>query len=165
MKTFHEFITEDFNSNGATQFELKSSGLGESSKMIIFFEKIPVRPFSLGRYMKSFGTTAKEIMRNNSQFGWRGIVFHKAGSLLIFVWSANYLHHDICKALDNQSGVYPKHKYLRSYNDMYLLGYKEPIGDEWCFPFTYNTSVDSNLNVPAINELIAQKGIGQLFGL
>lgn len=164
MLSFQEFIQEDFNSNGATQFELTFKEPG-SPKTQVFFESIPAKPFNLNRYMKSFGTAAKEIMKNTSAFGWRGIIFHKLGKLLVFVWSSNYLHHDVCKALDNHKEPHPSHRYLKSYNNIYMLNYDEAVGDDWCFPFMYQTSLDSNLGKFAIDELKKQKEIDKLFML
>lgn len=165
MLTFQEFLNEDFNSNNATQIELPLKEKGSpTANIMVFHEVLPVRPFSLTRYMKSFGNDAKEIMRNKSAFGWRGIVFHNKPNLLVFVWSANYLHHDICKALETANKS-PKLRYLKMYNTLYMLDKNEQIGDQWCFPFIFDNGIETNLGKYAMQELIKQKGIDKLFML
>jgi hypothetical protein len=168
MKTFNEFISEDFNSNGATQITvpLKSKG-SPTVDQPVFYEKLPVKPFNLVRYMQSFTDDARNILKNTPDFvkyGWRGVVVYDNKALLVFVWPSKYLHHDIMGAIQNNPGVAPKIKYLQIYNSILLLDPGEKIKDSWCFPFVWDgRKLDVNLEDDIMDSLNDQKGINKLF--
>lgn len=146
MKTFDEFLNEDFNSSKATQFVVPITSGGRTNKgtsglteSIVFFEILPKRSFNLERYMKTFGTsTAFSTMKNKSGH-WRGMFFGRGSELLSVIFDAGILHEVLAKSLDEftkKSDKVPKYGYSKSYNATYLLDPGEKI-DNWCFPLTY----------------------------
>jgi len=173
MKTFYQFIQEDFNSPKATQVSLEVMGMGRSGKgaptksLIAFFEAIPKRPFNLLRYLRSFDSQdAKDILNNSTSSRWRGILFSSNQEFLVFVWKGSVLHQQVCQAIDKIAGKdkVPAHKYLKSYNTMNLLDPGETLDNNWCFPFVYMLGqIRTNLPPVAFGELDKQKGIQDLF--
>jgi hypothetical protein len=170
MKTFNEFIIEDFNSNGSTQITVPlKSKKSAAVDQPVFFEKLPVKPFNLSRYMQSFGDDARTVLKNTSDFvkdSWRGVAVYDNKVLLMFVWPSKYLHHDMMGAIQNNPGTAPKIKYLQIYNSILLLDPGEKIKDSWCFPFVWDgRKVIMNLEDDILESLDTQKGIKKLFML
>lgn len=173
MKTFTQFIQEDFNSPKATQVTLPVMAFGRSKKgpsndMLAFFEIMPKRSFNLLRYMKTFDSqNAKDIL-NNISGHWRGLIFSTAQELLVFVWKGTVIHHQIGQAIDKIAGKekVPAHKYMKAYNTMNMLDSGESIDSNWCFPLVYmNGQLRTNLQPVALDELEKQKRIKELFQL
>jgi hypothetical protein len=174
MKTFNQFIQEDFNSPKATQISLDvlkatgRKGVTAKTGALSFFEALPKRSFNLLRYLKSFDTEeAKTVLGNNMGY-WRGLIFNSSQEFLIFVWKGILLHHQIAYAINNQSGMgkIPALKYEKAYNTMNLLDPGETIDNNWCFPLVYlNGQIRTNLSPVALEELEKQKGVKALFQL
>lgn len=172
MKTFQEFIQEDFNSPKATQFKIPVSVTarptpgGKTTDIMVFYESMPYRSFNLIRYMKSFESSdAKEIL-NNAPGRWRGLVFGKDTELLVFVWNSSFLHANICNSLDiiSKTGKCPIIGYKKSYNAMNLIDPGDTIPRNWCFPFVYiSGKVRTNLYKNPLIEFESQKDIKSLF--
>lgn len=173
MKTFNQFLQEDFNSPKATQVPLEVASLWRSKKstpkepLLAFFEAMPKRPFNLLRYLRSFDSQdAKDILNNSTSSRWRGILFSSNQEFLVFVWKGSVLHQQVCQAIDKIAGKdkVPAHKYLKSYNTMNLLDPGETLDNNWCFPFVYTLGqIRTNLPPVAFGELDKQKGIKDLF--
>lgn len=169
MFAFREFIQEDFNSNGAKQFTLAVNSSNRTSYVPIFYEKIPQKAFNLPRYLKSFDSSvAKETLSKGG--GYRGMVFCIPPNYLIFVFTVNQLHSYVAKALDSnvKSNLYPKNSYTKIYiSTDNLAASKDPVPEQWCFPFTYSSTGDiqTNLGDNALVKLFRDKKLESEFML
>jgi hypothetical protein len=165
MRTFQEFIQEDFNSQNATQIVLNKK---TNRPLMVFFEKIPMRSFNLLRYMNSFKSEDAMTVLNNPSDYWRGLVFYANRALMVFVWRGTILHQHLCGFIDRDAkdGKVPTFKYEKLYNHMCLLDPGDDIGANWCFPFVFmNGTITTNFIPSVLNELEKQKKIRDLFQL
>lgn len=135
MKTFDDFLKEDFNSPGATNFSLDVLKNKKSLETIqVFYEKVNGKLIDIKKYMTTFSGNANEIMKNDNG-DWRGVVFISPEEFDIFVWKASILHTDVMRALDsNKNKKYSVTKCLMAYNDS-VLATQGDVPKVFCFPF------------------------------
>lgn len=170
MKTFNEFILEDFNSPGATQFMIKTppaNNRGQSSDTMVFYEH--TLTLNLSKYFQSFlKPDVADSMKAVSN-DWRVLIYASPTGFDIFVWSAAILHTSMSKALDSNKSLnkYPGTiKYNFLYNESQLLMKGDTVGSSWCFPFVvWNSEIVVNLIPDALEILQNAKDIKGVFKL
>lgn len=133
-------INEDFNSGNNFILDVYSSVQKKTTQITVFFEKVPFpkkeNEFNLIRYLKSFQSSARDIMDGEGK-ELDGLLFPNGKDLLIFTFYS-VEHEDVCSALDNNPAKgtkYPTKRYLQTYNNMYL---EFDIPKNWCFAFEYD---------------------------
>jgi len=153
MKSFEDYlqeqsiILEDFNSKDATQFLLK---VGPRT-LPVFYEKLAKRPFNLVRYLKSFDSDLATSTLNLTAYtnhrghavgnNVRGLIYSVGSNYHIFVFLDMVLHVLICLALDQHPGKYPGLEYSKIYNESYDIEENDPVPNQWCFPYIYDSGV------------------------
>jgi hypothetical protein len=171
MKTFNEFINEDFNSAGATQFISNVTVRGRLFEVPIFYEKLPMRPFNLARYMKSFDSnTASTTLKNPLRGGgsWRGFSVIERSAIHMLVWAGLQLHFDVLTSLQNNHGKSAKLRYLDLYNEIYSMNPDRfTIKDTWGYPFIWENGafVEPDWESGILDAMEDQKGLSKLFML
>lgn len=175
MKTFNQFIKEDFNSNGAQQFLITVSEIIKGSKkasssartVMVFYEHVTKPSFNLVKYSKSFlSPNVAEIMKSNSN-DYRILVYHSSNGFHIFVWDARIQHNQMTISLDDNKNMkkYPSDiKYSYLYRECQIFMDGDEIGENWCFPFViFENSFYLNLNKDALMVLNKAKDLKSIF--
>jgi hypothetical protein len=178
IKSFANFISEDFNSHGAQQFLIPVStvlkgggpkGASSAQTIMMFYEHVAGSSFNLTRYAKSFlASDVSAIMKAPSN-DYRVLIYHTPEGSHIFVWYASIQHTQMTKSLDANKGMkkYPsniKYQYLYNESQMFMEG--DLIGPAWCFPFIiWQGSIVSNLMPEALTVLNKAKDVKSTFQL
>jgi len=161
MKTFSQYLKEDFNSNGATQFMLKMA----SGEAPVFYEKLPKKPFNLARYIRSFysSTAMKTLLIHDKML--RGVIFCDEIDYHVFIFAPYRLHSSVCSALSKYEGQYPKKlNYYGIYSKIYDLEDNKIIPNQWCFPFVDDDGeLRTNLLKQTFDSLCTQKKLEREF--
>ena len=165
MKTFYQYIKEDFNSTGAIQFSMNAKRVNGSYEIIVFYEH--TTNFNLFRFSESFlPNEVAELMKSRYN-DWRVMVLSNKSSFDIFVWPSTILHSDFSQMLDSNKSLkkYPQNiNYHEAYSKTYLLGKKDTVSDTWCFPFTIvRDQVVVNLSPKSLIILQETKNCKSLF--
>jgi hypothetical protein len=161
MKTFYEFIQEDFNSAGATQFPLAGQGIPRDKPLVVFYERVTARYLPILAYMKSFMSENATSSMKNEGNDWRAAVYGFSTGYDVFAWKASVQHHSVIGALDkSKDKILPKRRWLGLYNEANMLDSTDKVGDEWCFPFIiFQGTFVTNLNKTNITVLQDQTNV------
>lgn len=169
-----EFISEDFNSNGAQQFlipvqtDTKRVSNGAVNEVMVFHEHVKTGTLNLISYTKSFAPShVKDIMQAPSN-DFRMLFYVWASAIDVFFWKANIHHSQMSKALDKNAkniGKYPSNiKYNKLYLDCQMYMPEETVTDPWCFPLVYFMGdIVLNLSLESMAVIHKQKDIQRVF--
>lgn len=171
MKTFEQFLNEDFNSPGAIQF-LMPVGLanfktGAVNENMIFYEHVGISGMNLSRYCKSFlsPTVAKLMQSKSTDF--RFLIYTSNNWIDVFAFDGTILHQTMAKSLDANKDMkkYPsniKYQYLYNESQMFVEG--DTVGPAWCLPLIiWEGSIVSNLMPEALAILNKAKDVKTTF--
>lgn len=176
MKSFAEFIIEDFNSHGALQFLIPvstntrgSKGSSSAKSVMMFYENVKTTSFNLTKYLNSFmRTDVSDIMQAPGN-NYRILIYGSVNGFHVFVWTASIQHTQMVRSLDANKNLnkFPANiKYQFFYNEcqMYMEG--DVIGNEWCFPLIlWEGELKINITPESKNVLDRAKDIQTVFQL
>lgn len=178
MKSFANFVLEDFNSHGAQQFLIPVStvskrggpkGASSAQTIMMFYEHVVGSSLNLTRYAKSFlASNVSDIMKAPSN-DYRVLIYHTPEGIHVFVWYASVQHTQMTRSLDANKDMkkYPsniKYQYLYNESQMFMEG--DAIGPAWCFPLIiWQGSIVSNLMPEALAVLNKAKDVKTTFQL
>lgn len=174
MKTFKEFVLEDFNSPKATQFLINvnkpiSRTKSEKQSVMMFYESVTAKFINISSFVKSFLSKDVSVLMKTDHNNWRSMIFGVSLGFRCFVWDASIQHHLMSQALDKNKNLnkYDSNiKYNFLYNESQLLMPGDSVGSTWCFPFVvWENAIHVNLTAEALQVLQESKDIKALFKL
>lgn len=147
MKTFYQFIGEDFNSHSASQFMIPVSTISRRGSVedsgkttMLFYEHVNGTSFNLSRYVKSFiGSNVADLMKAPTN-DFRYLIYSSQTGFDVFAWQASIQHSFMTKSLEANKDLkrYPDNiRYHFLYNESQLYMKGDHIGVFWCFPFVF----------------------------